>query len=446
MSVSSRNQQNGNWLKRVQEQSWEPEILISGIILFALFQIPPYIRQANDYLDLYSIMIFSDGNVDEILAALLLTANYWLILGFTTHLIGRSIWAAFVGLSYVYEGGIKTETLKYGDGYKKIIAKNVDYEALIIRLEKFCSRIFAISFLLFMCVLGVFFFLTVVGGIIALLLEIKPEWGGYDGYIDPILQTVGLIYLFDFVTLGLIKRIPYVNKVYYPFYRVMSFLTLAPLYRSIYYGFVTNHKSWKVGLGMLIFSVITFFMILSIDQRENPANVTKIDVDGGKKFLFPGNYLNLADGKPSKRLFIESDIIDRNVVKVFLVHGSQYEEDYILKKCNYNELAEKGNFNLDSLKIECLKFFYKLSLNGEEVKPNYLFSKHPSLGRKGLVAYLDLAHLPRGMHEITLEIDLTEEGGEMYLAQVAEVAFFKDAPQEKLPDAGNSSTNEFYSY
>ncbi|MGB6035516.1 MAG: hypothetical protein WBG42_04560, partial [Cryomorphaceae bacterium] len=88
MSEDKKTEKHRNWLQRVQEQSWEPEILISGIVLFALIQIPPYIKEANEYLDLYSGWIFSSGNVDESLAAILLTANYWLILGFSIHLIG----------------------------------------------------------------------------------------------------------------------------------------------------------------------------------------------------------------------------------------------------------------------------------------------------------------------------------------------------------------------
>jgi hypothetical protein len=435
MSVSTREDPKDNWLKRVQEQSWEPEILISGIVLFALFQIPPLIERAAEFLNLYSIMIFSDGNVDEVLAAILLAATYWLIFGFTTHLIGRSIWAAFVGLSYVYEGGIRVERLKFGEAYRDLISKNIDYEILIVRLEKFCSRIFAVSFLLFMCILGVFFFLTVVGGLIATILELKPEWIDYTHYIDPVLQVVGLIYLFDFVTLGLIKRIPFVNKIYYPFYRVMSFLTLAPLYRSIYYGFVTNHKSWKVGLGMLIFSAITFVMVQSINQEVNLADATVIDVTGGEDFLFPGNYANLANGDPSIRMVFESDIIERNVAKVFVVHGSLYEEEMVLKPCNYEELAESEKYDLDSLEMECLKRFYNLQLNGERIQPDYLFAEDRNLKRKGLVAYLDLAHLPRGMHEIRLYWNLIEDG-ETDSMLVADVEFFKTVPAD-LPTTEN---------
>ena len=163
MADDLKTQHYKNWLQRIQEQSWEPEILISGIVLFSLFQIPPYIEQANEYLNLYSVLMFTRGNVDEVLAAVLLTANYWLIFGFATHLMGRSIWAAFVGLSYVYVDGVNMDRLKYPKKYLNLIQKTADYKRLIVRLERFCSTVFAASFLLFMCTLGIFCFICFIG-------------------------------------------------------------------------------------------------------------------------------------------------------------------------------------------------------------------------------------------------------------------------------------------
>ena len=421
---------NRSWLQRVQEQSWEPEILISGIVLFALFQIPSLIEQAADYLNTYTITIFTDGNVDETLAAILLSATYWLILGFTTHLISRSIWAAFVGLSYVYSDGIKLEELKYGEKYKKIIAKSLDYESMIVRIEKFCSGVFAVSFLLFMCVVGASFFLLFVGAIIAILLESWPEFTEYDHWIDPILLTIMIVYLIDFLSLGLLKRIPVFNKIYYPFYRIMSVLTISPLYRSIYYGIVSNHKKWKVALGMSVFVTLTIFMAISIKQESKLFSTLEMVADGGSDYIFPGNYLNLANGKPSKRFILESDVIDKNVAKVFLVSGGQLAEESIAKGCNYKEYASNENLdlNLDSLKMECLKNFYKLELDGEEIHPDYFYFEERSINREGLMAYVDLSSLPRGMHEFKLYLKFIEDG-EMKEILRADAEFFKNAPQ-----------------
>jgi len=427
--MENGEQNHRNWLQRVQEQSWEPEILISGIVLFALFQIPQLIRQGADFLDVYSIMIFSNGTFDETMSVVLLTANYWLIIGFTAHLISRSIWAAFVGLSYIYKDGIKLDRLNYGERYKRIIAKNRDYKAMIMPIERFCSGVFAISFLLFMCVIGTSFFFLVVGGLIALSLELFPDSIKYLDNIDPILIPIALIYLIDFVSLGLFKRIPIVNKIYYPFYRVMSVLTLSPLYRGIYYGIISNHKKWKVALGMLLFVASSLLIAESIQSESGLMNSFDLtaDSDSSKDYLFPGNYLNLAGSKPSKKLILESDIIDKNVAKVLLVSSGELEKESIIEGCNYNELAESGEHNLDSLTMECLKNFYRLELDGEEIYPDYLYYKDERINREGLMAYVDLSSLPRGIHEFKLYLKFIEDG-EISERITADAEFFKEAP------------------
>jgi hypothetical protein len=424
------NQENDkrSWLERVQEQSWEPEILISGIVLFALFQIPSLIEDAADYLNTYTTTIFTDGNVDETLAAILLSATYWLILGFTTHLISRSIWAAFVGLSYVYRDGIKLEALHYGEKYKNIIAKSLDYKDMIVRIEKFCSGVFAVSFLLFMCVVGTSFFLLVVGAIIAILLEVWPEFTEHDHWIDPILMTIMIVYLIDFLSLGLFKRIPVVNKIYYPFYRVMSVLTISPLYRSIYYGIVSNHKKWKVALGMSVFVTLTIFMAISIKEEAKLFSTLEMTGDQSSDYIFPGNYRNLANGSPSKRFILESDVIEKNVAKVFLVSGGQLAEESIAQGCNYEVYANREDIDLDSLKMECLKNFYKLELNGEEIHPDYFYYEDREINREGLMAYIDLSALPRGMHEFKLYLKFIEDG-EVQERLRADAEFFKNAPK-----------------
>jgi len=427
MSEDKKSEKHRNWLQRVQEQSWEPEILISGIVLFALIQIPPYIKEANEYLNLNSVWIFSNGNVDESLAAILLTANYWLILGFSIHLIGRSIWAAFVGLSYVYVDGVKLEKLKYPETYKRVIAKNGDYRKLITKLEKFCSTVFAASFLIFMCGVGVFFFLAWVGGFIVILTEFDPDLEVTQPYINTALQVIGLVYLIDFIGLGIIKRIPIVNKIYYPFYRIMSFLTLSPLYRSIYYGFVSNHKPWKVGAAMLIFCTGTFFVTLIIQQRADVFNSTELTIDYGEDYVAPLNYANLAEGEPSKRLIFESDIIERNVAKILIVHGSEFEERYILKQCDYEKEMSMEEVAYDSLLMACLENFILLEMDGEFIYPKYFYTRDRTFERNGLLAYLDLSAYSRGIHEIRLYYLLDEGDEGIDTMRVADVEFFKDA-------------------
>jgi len=398
-----RKQKETNWLTRVQEQSWEPEILISGFVLFALFQIPSLLKDLNLFLNNNSIEIFSQGNVDDTLTAMLTVSNGWLIFGFSTHLFLRSIWVAFIGLSYVYKDGIDFSKLKFQPEYKKGIKKNSDYVEIIHKLEKACSATFAISFLWFLCILGATFAVLVIGGIINILLYFLPSKTSGTDWVDLTLSTIFLVHIFDFVTLGALKRIKYVSKVYYPIYTLISYLTLSPLYRGIYYGFVSNHKWWKVALFMLLFAASSIILVFAMRENRNLINTMVFEVRADKHQLFYGHYENLAvGGAYSRNIILNSDIIEDDVLQVFIVHRTGYEKQSIMKLCDYENRAAQDSVDLDDLKMDCLDQFYDLKIDGELVQSKFLFHKHQKSKQEGLITYLDIAHLDKGMHVLEL--------------------------------------------
>jgi hypothetical protein len=116
----SPEQETPAWLLRVQEQSWEPEILVSGIVLYGLFQLPALLERLQHFLSHFSFEVFSGGTADESMIAVLKVANVWLIGGFMVHLLLRSIWVALVGLSYVYKNGVDITHLEKGLHYLEL--------------------------------------------------------------------------------------------------------------------------------------------------------------------------------------------------------------------------------------------------------------------------------------------------------------------------------------
>ena len=425
------NSQKNGWLRRVQEQSWEPEIIISGIVLFALFQIPQRIDAFSDYLELNSMYFFSDGTINEALASVLKVALYWLIIGFSLHLFLRSVWTAFVGLSYVYGDGIDTEQLPYHEKFRRIIAREPDYDKRIQQLERLCSTLFSVTFLLFMCTIGAIFYIIFVGLVAFMYYEIfPPDNSGFSA--DAFALTLGGLYLIDFITLGGVKRIPYLNRVYYPIYRLMSVITLAPFYRGIYYGFVTNHRRWKVMLGGFLFVVISITWSMAIRQNAEPLSVIDLSVSSDEEYLYQGHYADAYADDPSRVVHIPSDIIERNVLRVFVVHSSAYEERYIKKLCDYEKKAAHPDVDTDSLRLACLQSFYVLGINDSLYEASAMFFQKDLRTRQlGLVSWLDIRDLPRGPHQLRVYYRFPPKDKELepYLRERAVVEFFKDGPQ-----------------
>lgn len=401
------------WLARIQEQSWEPEILISGIVLLALFQLPPKFMELREYLIKFSYPIFYTGTIDDTLTNVMRLAVYWLIVAFSAHLMFRSIWVAFVGLSYVYPGGIKKSKLYYAKRYMKHIRADQDPLDKIKKLESLCSSMFALGFLFFMIVFGFLVAFLIITVFFLCIVQISPDFAYY-GIIDKVFISLFLIYIIDFISLGLLKRIPYISAIYYPLYRFLSFITLSFLYRDVLYHFISNHKKWKVFLFVLIFTSISIFADVASRNKFDLLNDIEINrLTKDKQVMFTEHYENLAKTDIIYRIQIERDIIKDDFLKAFIAHNSVNETFRMKDSCFVNDTVYALSASLsDSIKLSCLNNFYLLQVDDSVFTSDYYFMKHPKTNQPGLMAYLDVSYLDKGMHKLHLLYRNTPENRE----------------------------------
>lgn len=417
------------WLKRIQEGSWEPEILISGIVLFGLFKIYPLIGEFNYFLDNNSSYIFSGTSVNESISSILKYANIILILGFVTHLLFRSVWAAFVGLSYVYPKGVNFKNLKYPNRYEKHIKGGSDYQLHIIKLEKVCSTLFAISFLIFMWLLGLAFFL----GLTILIIEIAGQIIGSSdfeiGFVDVIISVLTVVMILDLVSMGGFKRIPYVNKAFYPLYRFSGWITLSFLYRNIYYGLISNHKKWKISLVLIFFFVLSFFIVIFLQSRDFTfgRTIALAPYDSPQYRMNEDMYRSrVQDGFYSKFMHIEDYIIDKAYLELFIVHSTRFEQDWIMPACNYEIRKEREGVAYDSLKMRCLEKFYSVELDGNLLEDDFIYQRNSQTGQDGLLSIIDISDLKKGKHQIDLYYDFyDQEEDTTYHQNSSRLTFYK---------------------
>ncbi|WP_340152352.1 hypothetical protein [uncultured Marivirga sp.] len=423
------------WLKRIQEGSWEPEILISGIVLFGLFKIYPLIAELNYFLDNNSFYIFSKTTANDTITSILKFANIVLTLGFVTHLLFRSVWAAFVGLSYVYPKGIDFDKLKYPNRYINHIAKGSDYTAQIIKLEKVCSTLFAISFLIFMWVLGLVFFtgLLIIG--LTIVREIVGSSNFQLLFVDDILSIFFVISLIDLVSLGWFKRIPYINKVFYPLYRFTGWITLSFLYRNIYYGLISNHKKWKISVILLLFllsSTVTLTFLRSKEGHFGRTIALEIKDDSEYRLKEDMYRDKVTDNYYSRYMHIDSYICKDDYLELFVVHTSAYENDFIKPRCNYDSLKQ-GNSNAnDSLRFACLNQFYGVALDGKLLEDDFIYQRNSQTGQDGLLSIVDISNLKSGKHQIDLYYDFFDaEKDTTYHNSVSQLSFYRTSKPKK---------------
>ncbi|HHM21884.1 MAG TPA: hypothetical protein ENJ20_07650, partial [Bacteroidetes bacterium] len=135
------------WLNKLQRESWELELLVSGFSIFLLLGALKSLRDAKASVSLASQ--YSEG--DNILTfgyAFLVAACFFIIINLILHVLLRGIWISTIGLRYV-SGDIDFDSLRLAPKFDRLLRKKVTgFDRYILNLEKICSVLFAFTFLL----------------------------------------------------------------------------------------------------------------------------------------------------------------------------------------------------------------------------------------------------------------------------------------------------------
>ena len=401
------NDMKPGWLMELQQKSWEPEILLSGIVLYGLFKTPALLDQ---FLDFAKINIHDQYTDLDNLIALFKIALYWLTLGLILHLISRGIWVGMIGLSYTFPDGINRSKLKLSGKFENKIDKIPAIDQIIMNLEKLCSSLFSISFMMFMMIIGGYFFVLI--SLVIPVISFEMITGPRN--VNPVLERIidiyaksvliiGAIGLLDFVTLGFFKRFKWISKVYYPLYKIISFLTFARFYRPIYYTLISNYNKWKIGISLVFFVVSSVFLLGNVSSSDPIPNeawtrITLWNNQGGTT-AFSGYYDDQNKDFHSVRAQIQSDIITGNTIRLFVVSRIGLE-DSIKKNCNYDSLI-KLDTGRNYVELHCVSQFYTITLNGKPINDlHWNFHYKQQTNQRGIITYIDATDLPRGTYSL----------------------------------------------
>ncbi|NNE30757.1 MAG: hypothetical protein HKN40_00155 [Winogradskyella sp.] len=399
-------------LQKLQEESWQLELLISGFAIFGLFQaIKPLGVLSQEARTNDQILVFTIFTVAAI-SCLILLFNLLL------HVILRGLWIGALGLRYV-SGDIDFEKLNYSPKFTKYLKKRiVSFDRYIASLENYCSVIFAISFLLIFYVLA---FTLIIGSIVFVAEYILSNENLSETvrYIIGIPLLVFIVFgmllsFFDFLSQGWLKKKQWISKLYFPIYWVFSFLTLSFLYRPLVYNFLDN----KFGKRLSFFLVPIYILILvGTSFKYQKSNYIELGSMSTDQIAHTRNYENLInkdDGIFIKSAAIPSKVISDSFLKIFLVF-SDTTEDLIFE---YNKglkpiedsrgLHSQMQFGTelvdfdkrDSLKAEymrTLKEIHIIKIDSTSFNPEFVLGKSLT-DEFGFETYLDISNLNRGKH------------------------------------------------
>ena len=416
-----------DWIKNRQKLAWEPEILITGVVLIGLLQIPDQLESLNQYLNDWGPPIFYNSGMDEFLLAFLNTSVFFLIGGLIITLLMRSVWVVMIGMSSLFPYGVNIDKFRFQEYYRDKIQRAVQFNVYVLRLDKLCSLLYSLTFFLFMCLFGAVFFFAVVGVFFMSLFWIFPISTEINTIVIVVItifvHVLVVLYLLDFLTLGWFKRFSWLAKMYRPVYVIMSFLTLAPLYRNIYYGLLSRFNRWIVFAGLAFFIAFASFVLIFEQGQASSLGVfdsSEIYSDDLEAVVIDGHYRNKNPEKISSWLHISSATVEMDVVEVFIAHKRALEPTIFDSFQRDLGHSKESIILSDSLKLAALSHFYRFRIDGKEIDPiPFSLMTYSQYNQKGVIGFIPIGALSVGPHSLELYLNKEKE------TKVAELVFYK---------------------
>jgi hypothetical protein len=397
-------------LQKLQEESWQLELIISGFAIFGLFTAFEPLKEAAEAAQ------FKQQIYATIVLTLALISCAILMFNLLLHVVLRGLWIGTLGLRYV-SGDIDYDVLNYSEKFTKYLKKKVgSFDKYIATLENYCSIIFAVSFLLIFYVLAITFTILAIALVANFIIENEffPETiRSIIGAILILFIVFGMITTFiDFITQGWLKKKKWISRLYFPIYWVFSFITLSFLYRPLVYNFLDNKFGKRLSF-ILLPIYITILVVVSLKYKtSNYFNSGDLSSD---LIANRGNYLDLLSDKNDfiDNVAISSKVISTTYMNVFMLFKDNIEDNVF----NYNpglkpKKDERGLRSdivmindidwgkQDSLKkayIKTVNDVYSVKIDSVDFDSEFILSEN-KFKDLGFESYIGISQLDEGKH------------------------------------------------
>ena len=342
------------WLEKLQQESWQLELLISGLALFGIWESQSLILRLQYYVDVYSA-----GSVEPYLNLFLIVIRAgWAIflVNLLIHIIIRGLWIGAIGLRYV-SGDIDFKRLDYSDILTQYFKKRIgSFDDYIERLEKLSSVLFSFTFLLFFMLVSIVtvnMAFAIIPTIFSFFIpDPSPTQQLILVFSGMFYYGLGFLVLIDFISLGLFKKIKdtTISKIYFYLYLFYTTIALSFVYRPILFNFIDNRYTRKLfflaipyalvillGFNGVIMERYTYLpYIFASSDYESQVAVESIDwhdyTDLKKEQLESFDNLGAKNRKSRIRIANLSNYeIDGNVARLFLAYGKR-DDDWVKKR------------------------------------------------------------------------------------------------------------------
>lgn len=388
------------WLKILEKQSWQAELVISGLAIFGSLQLPTLIDNiitsalfyfAEDYMEIFKYFFIY-----------IYFAAVIMIISFVTHLALRTLWIGILGMASVFPNGINPDFKMYSKDYmQKLLRDFPDVGEFNKRLDDLCSSIFANAAAGTIIMLNIGILILVTLGIASLIHYFVPVVS----LLSVFLVIFGLFFataiLMMIFALKTFREKEWVKRIHYPIAKRMGQLMYNVAFEPVMYiqlTFMSNAKTKVYAFANVLIYFLSMAVILPILLSSNWGYLNQdvfFDHTANPNYQYAEHYENLFPEKISILTpVIPSDVVSGKTIRLFIPFLGR-EQESADELCGVFEKPDKEVKKMERRKakskfrLACAEKYYKIYLNDTLITDVKFYQhEHPNNQENGYLTYL----------------------------------------------------------
>lgn len=415
MTTDQSNDKTPKWLRRLEKESWQAELIISGLALYGALYLPEFVYWLSDTLiDFFPVNYYLAGY----------TISFFYLFGvsilttfFIIHFILRAYWIGLIGLNSVYPNSYNIEDGFYSPIYSRLYAAKLPkIRETIKAVDKQCSSMFSGAFV-FMLMYGM---MSVTFSIILGIYMLTKEYVPFPVWIVlGVIFAIITIVMSVFGMMGKSEKYRHNEKLQTNFFRLSyvygnftSPFVFKPL-NQIVFTFSSNAKKASSNLKIVLpFMLVSMFLTMyHIDNSNIGIMIVKgtgENINISDKTIYSNNYLDQYEAE--QNIFvpvIESDVIEDPFIKLFIpiLKNESYIQEEICGEYEKDDTLDKDEADIKKIEfnLNCCKQYINIYLNGVQFDADLMRHRNPQGDRKGVLCYIPSNIFTLGKNNIRVE-------------------------------------------
>ena len=403
--MAKENKSLKKWLDKLQEESWNLELIISGFSIFGLFKAKAFLDtqrllfEANDVVS-NSLMAWFQLAYLIVYASVIISIFFLLV-----HVSFRALWIGAIGIRYV-SNEIDYDILNYDTSITNYLKKKIgSFDNYILKLEKASSLIFGYTFLLILILFSVFLyflFTWIINTSFGRLFENTDFWWIAYWLIPLLSLLLALIICIDIFTGGVLKKIKskWFVKTYIFFNKVITLITLSFFWKPLYFNLIDQKKTkWLIYFVIPIFALL--YSLITINYNAFSVFPKNFQSDGR-------NIFNSVAFKEKARVSFQTQFYDNirkadEVIQVMSLPNNKMETKFIDLFVRLTNTEEKSIMKQDSTIKGIATKGFSSSLLKESSYEEELLDRRKTIVTKNFTYYKTEQQLYReNLHKILI--------------------------------------------